>query len=537
MIRILFMLCKEVLSAAKAGQKLPILTIIFLLHLSLHTLIYTRNTSNNYIQVKVLHAYSKIAISINLFMFLIPGYLLLIRLYKHSVTTIFNKEIPPTLTQSIPSFGIHLSLLRPLEIIYRYLTSSYRVLPDIIVLGEVRCGTTSLCQHLASLQPQQPHQQKQFMNCQTPFCLWSHPELDHKETFYFVGHYLGYVTPKHYTMCFPLKFTKWFMSIQYHIKNIIFGGGGGGGKRQQKRTPSFFTFDGCAQYLNSPTAPYLIAEAYRIHNQKPPILISCIRDPIQQTLSWWSYENNAMEWGESIGLTTWNTNLRSENYPPKSIQQALEFTNDKFVNEQYKYAEKYFTLDSLKDDHDCCSNSSGRVKLPHWAMTWPGGQLTGIGRNGKFSSNINRFEKVFHEAFSSPTDDNQKLENNERQNLLSKKKGDFSLPQFQYVNVFPIEYLSDEKILKEFLVDILNKVALRKTGTERIHFEENMKHFAAEDIQLSNVHRNASSKQSKIHGDDINTEGIDMLNDFFASEKKALRDMLQMETVKHTKMN
>jgi hypothetical protein len=29
------------------------------------------------------------------------------------------------------------------------------------------------------------------IKCYTPFCAWNVPELDHKETFFFVGHYLG----------------------------------------------------------------------------------------------------------------------------------------------------------------------------------------------------------------------------------------------------------------------------------------------------------------------------------------------------------
>lgn len=110
------------------------------------------------------------------------GYSLLVALYRYSVQTIFNRQIPPSMRDCLPSFSVHLSMLRPLEIIFRYCTSRWRVLPDIIVIGEVRCGTTSLCQHLSDLDS---------VDCHTPFCLWSHPELDNKETFYFVGHYLG----------------------------------------------------------------------------------------------------------------------------------------------------------------------------------------------------------------------------------------------------------------------------------------------------------------------------------------------------------
>jgi len=32
--------------------------------------------------------------------------------------------------------------------------------------------------------------------------------------------------------------------------------------------------------------------------------------------------------------------------------------------------------------------------MPAWALTWPGGQLSGIGRNGRFRQNIQRYENA-----------------------------------------------------------------------------------------------------------------------------------------------
>ena len=43
--------------------------------------------------------------------------------------------------------------------------------------------------------------------------------------------------------------------------------------------------------------------------------------------------------------------------------------------------------------------------LSPWAMSWAGGQLSGIGRNGKFIQNMERYEKVFGEAFHDVYDD------------------------------------------------------------------------------------------------------------------------------------
>lgn len=61
---------------------------------------------------------------------------------------------------------------------------------------QVRCGTTTLCAHLAGL----GESSRSFA---PPFCPWKHPELDKKETFYFAGHFLGLVEPRLYPMCFP----------------------------------------------------------------------------------------------------------------------------------------------------------------------------------------------------------------------------------------------------------------------------------------------------------------------------------------------
>jgi len=61
---------------------------------------------------------------------------------------------------------------------------------------QVRCGTTTLCAHLAGL----GESSRSFVS---PFCPWKHPELDKKETFYFAGHFLGLVEPRLYPMCFP----------------------------------------------------------------------------------------------------------------------------------------------------------------------------------------------------------------------------------------------------------------------------------------------------------------------------------------------
>jgi len=313
-------------------------------------------------------------------------------------------------------------------------------LPDVLILGETRCGTTTLCNHLASLSSassvpgtnKRNKNERNRVKCYTPFCPWAHPELDHKESFYFVGHYLGIVDPYFYRMAFPLKLTRWWQ--ERVLGNL------------------FFCFDGCAQYLTSPCAPYLIASAYlgqmpssndhKYQNrgkELPPILVACVRNPVDQATSWWKYENNAITWGETMGLDEWNTNLRSIKYPPKSIGDAFKYSRSEFVEKSYLEAEKLFgklvhhqcptsgggghgSIHTGREEVESMNNHDGECSainretdgtmhsplsklsnslrlsikcMPPWAMTWPAGQLSSIGRSGCYASNIKRYNRVF----------------------------------------------------------------------------------------------------------------------------------------------
>lgn len=433
--------------AAKNGQLLPRLTLVAGLS-SILSLFFESKHHRFFTKLLIVTT--------------VIGYTLLCKLYSHSVRTIFNRRVPGTISQCIPSFIVHLTLLRPLEIIYRFVTYRWRVLPDIIVLGEVRCGTTSLCQHLSSLQ---------HFDCHPPFCLWKHPELDRKETFYFVGHYLRYVTPKYYRMCFPLRIVRWW-SLQKC--------------RKFDSSKPFLTFDGCAQYLTSPTAPYLIAEAYREANLPPPVLIACTRNPVDQAISWWRYENAAMKWGESMGLKEFNTRLRTDQYPPCDINSALEYSLlGKNVNDLYQKAEELYSPELLQQ----FSNENINTRLPEWAMTWPGGQLTGIGRNSKYLENINRYERVFRSVFGEK--------------------------QSKYVTLLPLEVQKDGVAMQRFLSGMLHQVSDRvEKPVKSIYENATLKHKNSKKMTPI-VHRNAMVR---------NTEMDNMLSqkshEFFSKESK-----------------
>ncbi len=266
-------------------------------------------------------------------------------------------------------------------------------------------------------------------------------------------------------MCFPLDVSRFPGSIFRNLQSLFCSKGAA--------SRPFLTFDGCAQYLTSPTAPYLIAEAYRAAGQPPPILIACVRDPNDQARSWWKYENNAMVWGNGMGLDKYNTKLRSDAYPPPTINDALQFSCGEFVNDLYQKAENLFPSSLLS--HATMENQ--KIVLPDWAMSWPGGQLSGIGRNAKFVENISRYEAVFDSVFG-----------------LSNDEG-----RLEYTNILPLKSLSDKDKLKEFLVDVLEKVANRRRKLyEKKEFLETIEVFKSSKNDLSSIHRNASRPGGKV---------------------------------------
>lgn len=453
--RSIFILCKAIIKSARSGQLLQQCTIFLVFHGAFHLYYFHSHHDERIVghSQRNLCALSLSMIVINTSLN-IAGYTLLFKLYKHSVRNIFNKELPHTIEERIPSFCAHMALLRPLEIIFRYFTCRWRVLPDILVLGEVRCGTTSFCQHLSNLN---------YFDVHPPFCLWAHPELDKKESFYFVGHYLGDVTPKYYRMCFPLKITKWWCNVSHRLMNRM------PWLKSMNGSKPFLTFDGCAQYLTSPTAPYLIAEAYREAGEPHPVLIACVRDAKEQALSWWTYENNAIAWGEAMGLFHTNTKLRGDTYPPKSFNDAVKFGRSSEVSNLYCLAERLYSPECLRNAY----KMNQRCILPDWAMSWPGGQLTGIGRNSEYIENISRYERVMSQFIHSYCI--------EKELKLSGK-----------INLLPLANLSNNSLLLEFLIKVIDQAIHRKEETKKECYLKAFEMFKCSRVRLGNLHRNSN---------------------------------------------
>lgn len=261
----------------------------------------------------------------------------------------------------------------------------------------------------------------------------------------------------------------------------------------------FFCFDGCAQYLSSPTAPYLIASAYR--NSPPPVLVACVRKPVDQAVSWWQYENNAIAWGERMGLKEWNTSLRSESYPPKTIVEALEFSKSEFVQNAYANAELLGR--TYLQQHCICDasnvfyrlirlSSKGIKRLPPWAVTWPAGQLSTIGRSGNYLENICRYNSVFMAVFGSQISDNS-----DKQATISSRN------KIGFVHVVPVECQSDGSTLKMAILPLFSEVVYNCATRRKLTYKTLMTRVenaidslcTKHDFEVAH-HRNSSASLS-----------------------------------------
>ena len=69
------------------------------------------------------------------------GLVTFLAFYAHAVTVIGNRT-PVWRPGPLAHF---LLLTKPLEILWRFLTAPLRCTPDVMIIGEVRCGTTTLC--------------------------------------------------------------------------------------------------------------------------------------------------------------------------------------------------------------------------------------------------------------------------------------------------------------------------------------------------------------------------------------------------------
>ena len=259
----------------------------------------------------------------------------------HACRVVFSRH-PPA---SISALCAMLRVTRPLSIVWRVATAPFRCLPDVYVLGEVRCGTTTLASLL-----------RDEMRMHGPFTPWVHPLAERKESFYFVGHYWRCVAPQLYRLCFPLVLARW-------------------ARRALRRAP-VPVFDACASYLSAPWVPRLVRAV-----TPRPVLVVCVREPVEQHLSWWRLEQRSMAWGEEeLGLgTAWLGPPARADYPPSTMADAVALSRSARVREMY----------------DRAAELAPRAVLPEWAAPFPNGQLASFDRMGRYADTLARWFALF----------------------------------------------------------------------------------------------------------------------------------------------
>jgi hypothetical protein len=255
----------------------------------------------------------------------------------------------------------------------------------------------------------------------------------------------------------------------------------------------------------------LIAKAYKVANLNPPVLIACVRDPVSQAISWWRYENNAIQWGEGMGLSKWNTQLRSSCYPPRTIVEA---TKDSFRGEYDIFYENKLVNSMIQS-----LSQQIIFKLPDQMITWPGGQLSGIGRNGFYCKNIVSYNTVFNDVFG------------------TKDK--------KYVNVVSLEDFAS----KSTLMSVLEKAFTDNDALAQVvswHFYQQDTHLIPGTLKLqlsfteysngdesddeNTVHRNAGAALLDVSKEPTKDE-IKVLTRFFA------KDVIQLEEYSERKFS
>eukprot|EP01062_Namystynia_karyoxenos_P073523 TRINITY_DN70323_c0_g1_i1.p1 TRINITY_DN70323_c0_g1~~TRINITY_DN70323_c0_g1_i1.p1 ORF type:complete len:435 (+),score=113.55 TRINITY_DN70323_c0_g1_i1:76-1305(+) len=256
----------------------------------------------------------------------------------HVIRVVFNR-VPPRGWALARALWKLVTLLRPAEALWRLLTAPLRCRPDVMILGEVRCGTTSVAAHMS-----------QFPGAHGPFCPWSVGFADGKESFYFVGHYCGLVHPLFYRMCFPFVWQRW---------------------AAERSGKPFFCYDACAQYFSAPWAPRLIKAAC-----PEASFVVCLRCPTDQNVSWWRFEHGSIALGDSLGLGQQWVEGRK---PPATIIDALHAGNSRTAQQLWERARKEQFL----------------WILPDWAATWPGGQLSALAHLGNYAANLRWWQQHF----------------------------------------------------------------------------------------------------------------------------------------------
>eukprot|EP01064_Diplonema_japonicum_P004756 TRINITY_DN1311_c0_g4_i1.p1 TRINITY_DN1311_c0_g4~~TRINITY_DN1311_c0_g4_i1.p1 ORF type:complete len:430 (+),score=112.73 TRINITY_DN1311_c0_g4_i1:45-1334(+) len=215
-------------------------------------------------------------------------------LYKHFVRFVMARQASPFR----PSVVLLMFATRPIQALFRIVTAPLRVAPDVLVIGQPRCGTTSLAHYIERM----PGARQPFTNIRTAF-------VNNKESMYFIGIYLGCVHPMFYRMVFPTIFEKWYCQLL--------------GK-------PFFAYDATPTDLTLSWTPRIIKQV------NPNVkFIVCLREPVSQNVSWWNFDKQfrpmyaEMDCGKQV------------QWVPTTLREAWEMSLSDKVEQMYKDGEEF----------------------------------------------------------------------------------------------------------------------------------------------------------------------------------------------------
>ena len=185
------------------------------------------------------------------------------------------QSIAKFLLLCIKSF-INGDIKSPWIILFRLLTYKLRVFPNVIVLGEQKCATTTLAYYL-----------REIFGMKGPFHYWNDFDSDNvnsqsnivsnKESEYFRGIYDSYMLPQYYSMCFGFKE---LFYIQYILNLFSFK------SVKQNINKQQLWFDACPNYLFLPFVRDRINYIYsNLESNKKIKFIIMVRDPIDRAVS------------------------------------------------------------------------------------------------------------------------------------------------------------------------------------------------------------------------------------------------------------
>jgi hypothetical protein len=160
----------------------------------------------------------------------------------------------------------------------------------------------------------------------------------------------------------------------------------------------------------------------------------------------------------------------------------------------YQRAEQLFA--DVHDDH------VSSWHLPDWAMTWPGGQLSGIGRNGRFATNIQRYERVFSDVFG------------RKSNHSSTFPPSSNL---QFVNVVQLDSMRSNEQLRLSLSSIMDQINQRNCCRSSTSKNQPVKPNKVREV----VHRNASANLAGV----TTVEETTRMTTLFSSDTRELEQL------------